>query len=91
MEDIDEQIIKHKNNIINATNKIKEIKNINELNEINNSIKLENEFLFSLMSIKSKIGNIKHSPDKQNRKNFENNDIDLKSENTEIIQKKTNV
>ena len=59
MEDIDEQIIKHKNNIINATNKIKEINNINELNEINNSIKLENEFLFSLMSIKSKIGNIK--------------------------------
>ena len=34
MEDIDEQIMKHKNNIINATNKIKEIKNINELNEI---------------------------------------------------------
>ena len=88
MEDIDEQIIKHKNNIINATNKIKEIKNINELNEINNSIKLENEFLFSLMSIKSKIGNIKHSPDKQNRENFENNDIDLKSENTEIVKKK---
>ena len=52
MEDIDAQIIKHKNNIINATNKIKEIKNINELNEINNSIKLENEFLFSLMNIK---------------------------------------
>ena len=40
------------------------------------------------MSIKSKIGNIKNLLDKQNRENFENNDIDLKSENIEIVQKK---
>ena len=54
MEDIDAQIIKHKNNIINATNKIKEIKNINELNEINNSIKLENEFFIFVNEYKIK-------------------------------------
>jgi len=55
MEEIEQQIKEHKNNIIKYSNQIKDIKNIEDLKDINMKIKLENNFLSSLLNIKAKM------------------------------------
>ena len=55
MEEIEQQIKEHKNNIIKYSNQIKDIKNVEDLKDINMKIRIENNFLSSLLNIKAKM------------------------------------